>query len=139
MENNLQLLNERFEIPQHVTIQPGPGGLTTAVVNNRFASAEMTLAGGHVMRYTPHGAPPVLWVSPNASFTIGRAMRGGVPVCWPWFGPHPNEPKNFPLHGFARTSQFDLTGTLALDDGSTEVRMQLSDSPVTHAHWPHSF
>lgn len=139
MDAQLQTLNEQYAIPGHVTIETGPGGLVTAVIENQHASAMMTLAGGHVMTYTPRGGQPVLWVSPNAAHTIGKAMRGGVPVCWPWFAAHPTEPSTKPLHGFARTSLWEFSGTRALPDGATEVRMLLRDNPQTRALWPHAF
>jgi D-hexose-6-phosphate mutarotase len=81
----------------------------------------------------------VLWVSPNTSFTVGKAMRGGVPVCWPWFGPHPEEPDEKPMHGFARTQVWTVAGTQALPDGATEITMRLVDNSETRALWPFAF
>jgi glucose-6-phosphate 1-epimerase len=139
MDAELQNLNETFAISGHVSFHPGPGGLLMAVVNNAHAAAQITLMGGHVMSYTPHGGKQVLWVSPNAAYETGKAMRGGVPVCWPWFGPHPAQPQERPMHGFARTRLWSVVGTRALEDGSTEVRMVLRDSDETRVLWPHPF
>lgn len=139
IQDPLHAVNEQFAIPGHVTVIAGPGGLATAVINNTHASAAMTLAGGHVMTFTPHGGSPLLWVSPNASYTLGKAMRGGVPVCWPWFGAHPTDPQGKPGHGFARTMLWSLSGTRALPGGETEVRMVVSDTPATRELWPHRF
>lgn len=139
VDSDLQRYNEQYGIPGHLSFQAGPGGLVTAVISNAHAEAEMTLAGGHVMRYTPRGGQPVLWVSPNASFTVGTAMRGGVPVCWPWFALHPDDPQGKPLHGLVRTMLWEMRGTQALPDGATEVRMAVRDTPETLALWPHPF
>jgi glucose-6-phosphate 1-epimerase len=139
MDTELLFLNETHAIPQHVSFHHGPGGLVMAGVNNIHATAVLTLLGGHIMAYTPHGGKPVLWVSPNAAYEVGRAMSGGVPVCWPWFGPHPEDPESKPLHGLARTRLWSMLGTQALEDGSTEVRMLLRDDAETQALWPHAF
>lgn len=139
MDSALQQLNEQFAIPGHVSFESRPGGFLMAVIHNSYASATMTLRGGHVMSYTPRGQEPVLWVSPNASWTIGRAMRGGVPVCWPWFGAHPTDPQGKPLHGLVRTMPWTVKSTSALPDGATQVVMQISSTPETFAIWPHGF
>lgn len=139
METDLQSLNERFAISGHVSFQPGPGGLHAAIINNAHATGTMTLAGGHVVEFARRGSQPILWVSPNAMFVLGKPIRGGVPICWPWFGPHPEDPASYPLHGFVRTMPWRVTGTRALPDGSTEVRMAVSDTPDTRAIWPHAF
>lgn len=135
----LDSLNDRYAIAGHVSFQPGEGGLITALVENEYASGSMTLAGGHVMAFTPHGQPPVLWVSPTSASEIGHAMRGGVPVCWPWFANHPTEPGLKPLHGFARTALWTVRATQALPDGSTQVSLALRDDAQTRALWPYAF
>jgi glucose-6-phosphate 1-epimerase len=139
MDTELQSLNERYAIPGHISFHSGPGGLVIAVINNVHASAVLTLQGGHIMTYTPHGGKPLLWVSPNAAYEVGKAMRGGIPVCWPWFGSHPQEPDRKLMHGFARTQPWSLAGTRALDDGGTEVRLVLRDNAQTWALWPQAF
>lgn len=140
MDNSLHNINEKFAIPGQVSFHPGPGGLAMAVINNQYALATMTLAGGHVMTYTPHGSQPVLWVSPKANFTVGKkAMRGGIPVCWPWFAMHPTDPEEMPMHGFVRTMLWELVGTRALPDGGSEIRMIVRDTPETLAIWPNPF
>lgn len=139
MDSALQHLNQQFAIPGQLAFEAGPGGFLMAVINNAHASATMTLAGGHVMSYAPTGQHPVLWVSPNASWTLGQAMRGGVPVCWPWFALHPTDPRGKPLHGLVRTMLWEVKSTRALPDGSTEVVMETSNTPETLAIWPHAF
>ena len=139
MESNpYQTLNEQYGIADHVQIKAGPGGLAAVMVDNRHASALITLAGGHVLRYQPKGQEPLLWVSPNAVFEAGKAIRGGVPVCWPWFGQHATDSSK-PMHGFVRTMVWTVADTRAQEDGSTEVRLFVTDTPQTLALWPHPF
>lgn len=139
MESNpYQTLSEQYGIPGHVTFQAGPGGLAAAVIDNPHASAVITLAGGHLVAYQPKGQEPVLWVSPNAVFETGKAIRGGIPICWPWFGQHPSDSSK-PMHGFVRTMVWSVAGTRVLEDGATEVRLLATDTPETLALWPHAF
>ncbi len=144
MQSQIEYLNARFAIEGHVYFDSEPEGLVAAVIENNCASARMTLAGGHVMRYSPRGqdgtpGTPVLWVSPNAHYIVGKAMRGGAPICWPWFGPHPTDPERHPLHGLVRQMLWDVTGTRALADGATEVAMRTAATPQTLEQWPHTF
>ena len=62
------------------------GGLPAVKLVNSFGSAAVLLHGAHVIDYTPAGAVPVLWMSEKSMFTAGEPIRGGIPVCWPWFG-----------------------------------------------------
>ena len=130
-------LNARFGIPHQVNFKEGPGGLAVAEVNNSRASAVIALQGAQVMSWAPHGAQPVIWLSPAAKFTPGKSMRGGVPVCWPWFGPHVGE-AGFPAHGFARTAQWAPLKTEALAEGGTRLVFALSAGEHSRAQWPHA-
>src|SRR5512133_2982644 len=123
MDTDLHSLNLRYAIPGHVSFHNGPGNLLAASVQNSHAEATVTLAGAHVMAYARRGEPPVLWESPTAAHSISNAMRGGVPICWPWFAEHAADPINLPIHGLVRTMVWELTATHACPDGSTELRM----------------
>src|SRR5690242_14069770 len=100
--DTIDFLNDTFAISDHVTFKSGPGDLPVAEINNTRASATVSVLGGHVMAFQPHGQPPVLWVSKYSAYAPGKAIRGGIPVCWPWFGPHPTDSSK-PAHGFVRT------------------------------------
>jgi D-hexose-6-phosphate mutarotase len=78
----------------------------------------------------------VVWLSRFARFAPGKSIRGGVPVCWPWFGPHATDPA-LPAHGFARTVPWEVTATRELDDGATEIALALVETEQTRAMWPH--
>ncbi len=130
-------IGERFGIAGRVRVEAGPSGLPHLLLETPEALVELAVQGGQVLRYALAGGPPVLWVSREAIFAPAKAVRGGVPVCWPWFGPHPSDPAR-PQHGFVRTMLWELRETGA-DDTTTWARLGLGDSPATQALWPHAF
>ncbi len=134
---DLSALNKRFGVSGQVTFREITGGLAVMEVVNTHGSATVALQGGHVMSWRPKSeAEPVVWLSGVARFAPGKSIRGGVPVCWPWFGPHAVDPK-LPAHGFARTVPWEVTATRELDDGATEITLTLVETEQTRAMWPH--
>ncbi len=130
-------LNAHHGIPGQVTFKEGPGGLAVVEVNNARAAATVALQGAQVLTWAPRGQAPVIWLSRAARFTPGKSMRGGAPVCWPWFGPHATDP-NLPAHGFARTVPWEVIGVRALDEGATRLDFRLAQTEATRALWPHA-
>ncbi len=104
-------------------------GLPLAGVENKFATAKISFQGANVMEYIPKGEKPVLWMSEKSYFAPGKPIRGGVPICWPWFGAHPSNPE-LPAHGFARLCLWNLSSIKNLPDESTEVILTLTDKDV---------
>jgi len=129
-------LNNRYAIPNHVQFREGEGGLTMAEVSNAHATARIALQGAHLMTWQPHGQEPVIWLSKFAKFAPGKSIRGGVPICWPWFGPHATDSK-LPGHGFARTVMWEVLETKEMPDGATYLRFALVETDATRAQWPH--
>ncbi len=121
-------------IPSRVVQLPGPSGLPMLKIANEFATAEVLLHGGHVLSFQPAGAAPVLWMSPRSPFAEGKAVRGGVPVCWPWFGPDPRG-----MHGLARYTAWQLAEAAQLADGRTRITLALTANAATRALWPFAF
>ncbi len=80
----------------------------------------------------------LLWMSPESNFEEGKAIRGGIPVCFPWFGPHHSDPEK-PQHGFARLMYWDVQETAVKPNGEALIRLQLCSSDETRAYWPHDF
>lgn len=111
--------------------------MTHLTLCNAACTAEIHLQGAHITRWHPHGAGEVLWLSERASFEPGVPIRGGIPICWPWFGPHPTDP-HAKAHGFARTCVWTLE---MLDESPhvTRARMVLRSDDETRALWPHEF
>src|SRR5262245_25419669 len=83
-------LNARFKTAG-VSFAAGHGGLTVADIRNDFAEARIALLGATALAFQPRGQQPVLWVSRESRYTAGKAIRGGIPICWPWFGDHPTD------------------------------------------------
>ncbi|HQS82405.1 MAG TPA: dihydroxy-acid dehydratase [Thiobacillus sp.] len=127
----------RFAIPGELGFRTGAGGLTYVDIDNHGGRATICLQGAHVVSFRPKSQQePVVWVSDAAAFVPGKSIRGGAPVCWPWFGAHAAE-ASYPAHGFARTVAWEVTGTRRRNDAKTEITLQLVDTPQTRAQWPH--
>ncbi len=126
-----------MELPDGVRLEPGLGGLTKVVVTTPAATAEVYLHGAHVTHYQPAGQPPVLFLSRQSLFRPDKAIRGGVPICFPWFGPLDGHPKA-PAHGFARTSPWTLAAATRDGDVVT-VRLDLARAADPASDWPHAF
>ena len=109
--------------PSSVTLQSPDG-----------ATVQLSLYGGHVLSWKPAGAPEQLYLSPRSEFTPGKAIRGGVPVCFPQF----SERGPLPKHGFARTLPWELISQEQGKDDALAV-MRLRDNDETRRLWPHAF
>ena len=121
---DLDALNETFGLTDCLNFVSGEGGLPFAKISTPLATAEVCLQGAHVTAFQPVGQQPVLWLSSETAWQEGKAIRGGVPVCWPWFADHPDD-KSMPAHGFARTSLWDVVGSAIEDDGALRLEMSL--------------
>ncbi|MDD2789800.1 MAG: D-hexose-6-phosphate mutarotase [Sulfurimonas sp.] len=104
-------------------------------VQNAAASAKIALQGAHIFEYKRKGEEDLLWLSKSSDFEYGKAIRGGVPVCWPAFGM--NNP-DLPQHGFSRTARFILTQTQE-DERTTELIFTLEASEESLKIWPYKF
>ncbi len=131
----LQDLKTRFSLPGQLDFREDASGLLFADITTAQAQATVCLQGAHLTTWTPAGqTTPVIWLSDAAKYAPGKSIRGGVPVCWPWFGPHPKE-ASFPGHGFARSVPWQVTGVHALTD-AVQITLQLVESEQTRAQWP---
>jgi len=131
--------NEQFGIDGILTICAGNGGFPLIKIDNEHASAEICSYAGQVLSYRPEGdKDDLLFVSQQANFKPGKAIKGGIPVCWPWFGPD-SEARGRPDHGFVRARQWTLLVTERMSDDATRVRLGIKDDEVTRALWPHAF
>lgn len=134
----IQDINDQFAISQHIYFEAGSGELPMAQIKNMHASAMVSLYGAQVVAYQPQGEAPVLWHSRCSNWTMGKAIRGGIPLCWPWFGPDPTS-SGKPQHGFVRTMLWNVLATKALPDGSTQLRLGLRDNDESRTLWPYPF
>ena len=114
-------------------------GLEFLVVTRPDAEAIISLFGAHLIHFAPKNQSPWFWLSREAVLDGSRGIRGGVPICWPWFGPSPERIGLGKVqHGFARTSMWQLDGISDAGDG-TLLHLSLQDSDDSRALWPHRF
>jgi glucose-6-phosphate 1-epimerase len=113
---------------------------------NDFGTASVTTYGGTLLSYVPKGGKDVLWVSETAVYDGSKPVRGGVPVCWPWFGPYDPAPMGTDptdaakkAHGFARYELWEVEAVSSLPDGATQVILSLKPNPSIAKAWPHDF
>ena len=121
---------KKFDIANALRFEDTPGGLVRAVISTPEAEADVYLQGAHVTHWTPKGKRPVLFVSPKSLFAPGKAIRGGVPIIWPWFGGRGGGLPG-PAHGFARSMEWALDSTRKRDDGKVEINLVLSPNDAT--------
>jgi glucose-6-phosphate 1-epimerase len=134
---DIQLLNQRFGAPGRIAFRTGVVGLPIVSLINKYGSCEVSLYGAHLLAYRPIGHGPVIFMSQKSGLASGKPIRGGVPLCWPWFGLHPSDPKAS-RHGFARLAQWELEAT-EYSAESTVLRLVLQDSKWSRRIWNHAF
>jgi len=130
-------LNERYGIPGVAAIVAGGGRLPVVRVSLALATADVYLHGAQVTSWRPAGDEDVLFVSKESWFQDGKAIRGGVPICFPWFGKRADDP-SAPSHGFARTRAWTLDA-VEQRGGTVVVTLQTTSDATTRASWPHDF
>ncbi len=132
-----QLLNELFGVDSHVLFEAGPGNTPVARLSTGDQEATISIYGGHVLSYTSQNQP-VLWMSDLAVYREGKAIRGGIPVIWPWFGSNKRDAEK-PSHGFARTNTWEVKSATVVEDQFPQLCLTFQTSESTYAMWPHSF
>ncbi|NJN20422.1 MAG: D-hexose-6-phosphate mutarotase [Leptolyngbya sp. RL_3_1] len=136
---DLAQLNADYGIDGQLQLIAGKGDFPVIKVTNDQATALISVYGGQVLSFQPQGEPQdLMFVSDQAYYQAGKAIKGGVPICWPWFGPDPAGAGR-PSHGFARNRFWQVMGTAALANGATQVRLGFRDDDGTLALWPHRF
>src|SRR5215471_16649443 len=107
MTIRIEELNEQFGIPGVVRVVEGNGGLAKLSISTASGAGEIYLHGAQVTSWRPAGADEVIFLSERSHFEDGKAIRGGVPVCFPWFRGKSDDPQA-PPHGFVRTREWGL-------------------------------
>ena len=103
----------------------GRGGLPTFKIQTAWSTAEVMAHGAHVTSFQKHGETPLLFLSAKSLFSPGNPIRGGVPICYPWFGAREEDS----FHGFVRTTEWQLAESAAGSDGAVRLRFQLPIPP----------
>ncbi|OQA88844.1 MAG: putative glucose-6-phosphate 1-epimerase [Lentisphaerae bacterium ADurb.Bin242] len=119
-------LNEEFHSESVTFGFWGNSSLPAAFISNPFCTGAVSPYGAHVLSYVPAGKKDLLMMSAESPLEEPNGIRGGVPICWPWFGPDPK-----PAHGTARIQYWKLTGVKQEADGSDTLTFRLS---VTEPH-----
>jgi glucose-6-phosphate 1-epimerase len=135
--STIEELDQRFGIPGSAEVNLGRGGFPRVVIGTSVASGEVYLHGAHVTSWRPAGAEEVLFVSERSLFQEGQAIRGGIPVCFPWFRNKLDDAKA-PSHGFARTRAWELEA-IDLHHHVVTVTFSLASDASTLAWFPHAF
>ena len=107
-------------------------------IKNAKAEAKIALQGAHIFHYKKLGKRSLLWLSELAYFEEGKAIRGGIPICFPWFGKHKTD-TTLAQHGFARTSFWSVTTEEELSLDATHIQLQLLSDEKSKAIWNYEF
>lgn len=110
------------------------GALDVILVENEAARAEISLFGSHLLSFIPkHDQRERLWLSSSAILDKTTPIRGGIPICWPWFSEAPTDLKkqesNLPSHGFVRTQDCLLVSSNSLNSDLDQIVLKPSTYP----------
>lgn len=136
--DELDLLNDQFGIEGELGFSEQEGDLIYIDVVNKYAEATISLYGAHIIQFRPYNSFDVLWMSPTSNFEVGKDIRGGIPICFPWFGPHASD-SSLPAHGFARIMHWQVVKTNTNANYETEIVLELNSSEKTKEYWPYDF
>jgi len=133
---DLQQLTDHFAIPSVLAFSQNEHGLLRASITMPTCTAELYLQGAHLTHWQPTGEKPVLFLSDRSAFIPGKAIRGGVPIIFPWFGGRTataeNQRTDGPSHGFARTSDWTFAFA-ALSNDDLHLTLTLTPNDTTRA------
>jgi len=132
-------LNQQFNIKDQLQFTEEVEGFVMVDISNQYANARISTYAAQVISFLPNNATEdVLFLSDNAIYKDGKAIRGGAPICWPWFG---DDTSGFgrPSHGFVRNEPWSVLASAALSDGRTSITLGLSDSESSRTVWPYKF
>lgn len=135
MTQTINALNNRFALDGALHFVDSGSDLPVAEIQTAHASARVALQGAQVLAWQPAGQQPVIWVSQAAVYEPGKGVRGGVPVCWPWFGAR----DGLPAHGFVRARLWEVRETTQDAAGQVVLRLGMADDASTRALWDHAF
>ncbi len=136
---NITQLNSQFGIGKDLIFIEGKGGLPFIQVLNKKASALISLYAGQVLSFKPvNEAEEMMFVSSNAYFQENKAIKGGTPICWPWFGDYIHTPSH-PAHGFVRNNFWQVVTAACLENGDTQIILEFVNTKKTEQLWSYQF
>ncbi len=131
---DLTNLATRFGVSNRIAFGASPLGGPVVRLTHGPQQVLVALHGAHVLNWTDNGEG-LLWLSPVARIKAGKGIRGGIPVCWPWFGDHPTDPSK-PAHGFVRHRSWDVIAATAETAAVSMTFVQTTEVSDGEA-WPH--
>ena len=131
-------LLQKIESLQMLIEKQLENGFKYLEIKNAHAEAKIALQGAHIFHFKPLGKEPILWLSKLANFKRGKAIRGGIPICFPWFGKHKSD-SSLAQHGFARTAIWKLVLSEELENGTTHIALELTSNLETKKMWNYDF
>lgn len=137
LTNQIDALNASFAIPEIAKIVAGSGGLPKIQISSPAASAEIYLHGAQLTSWRPAGSEEVIFLSRQSRWEEGRAIRGGIPICFPWFRAKSDDPKA-PAHGVVRTKSWRLD-SLTQQQDSVIVTLSTESDAESRKWWPFEF
>ncbi len=138
LEQSLAELQQRFAIGTIAQFRQDAGGLIRCNISTARCQAEIFLQGAHITCFQPVGQLPLLFTSAQSQFAPGKPIRGGIPVCFPWFGPRAGD-SAAPLHGLARILPWNVESLGVGPDGAVKMVFALADSDRSRPIWARSF
>jgi glucose-6-phosphate 1-epimerase len=135
-------LDRQLGIPGVARVSEGNGGLARVQITGTFGVGEMYLHGAHVTSWKPAGNDEVVFVSSKSRWEEGQAIRGGIPICFPWFRGKQDDP-HAPAHGLVRTKTWQLESIVEVENGENESAVSVTMSTQSNEHtrkwWPGQF
>ena len=138
---NITSLNEQFGHPEYLVFETDNHGQARVRLSTARSNLTLYLQGAQITScFLPAASEPqypvaddLFWVSKSSVYTKGKSIRGGIPICWPWFGPH-ERPQDRPQHGFARTSEFMVTSA-SVGNERSQITLKMTRALPTFPEW----
>lgn len=132
----LKELQNHFGDCAHISFEQTEQDVVLIRINHPLATATISLEGGQVLEWQPKSQiKPVLWRADPALWQKGRAIRAGVPICWPWFGAHPTEP-SAPAHGYARLCEWEVAAISTGPLGTVDIDLSMVPTHESATRYP---
>ena len=144
ISQRIQKLYSRFGDIAGVTIEIHKSLIAINILNGA-GEATIFLQGAQISHFKSHHQPDSLWLSPECEYKVGQSLRGGIPICWPWFGELSKNPaqiqeqidtSNAPAHGFVRERDWQLDRIEAIDANTTRATLSLNIEADAEPLWP---
>lgn len=135
---NIDALNGKYGIAGAARFFHGKGDLEMLELTTPKGSCELALHGAHVTAYTPADEEPVIWMSQHSEYADGKPIRGGIPVCFPWFGVHETD-ASLPSHGYVRLSSWRVESVTRESADRIAATLSTESHVSTRSMWPHEF